>query len=71
MHFTFGIRLNVEDQMVGMDKLTHGEMWHGPTRRRRSSLIYPIPSEQPKNPGVAVVEMGAVPPATETQNQQK
>jgi hypothetical protein len=30
MQLTFGIKLNPEDQMVGMDMAGHGESWHGP-----------------------------------------
>lgn len=37
MHLTFGIRLNPEDQIAGIDKIGHGESWHGPTPARHPS----------------------------------
>ncbi|CAF0812400.1 unnamed protein product [Didymodactylos carnosus] len=39
MHFLFGIKLNPEDQAVGVDRATHGEYWHmapGSTAHRKN-----------------------------------
>jgi len=39
MQLTFGIRLNPDDQIVGMDMTGHGESWFGPTTQSHRSTI--------------------------------
>ncbi len=39
MQLAFGIRLNPEDQIVGMDMTGHGESWLGPTAQSHPSTI--------------------------------
>ena len=71
MHLTFGIRLNPEDQIAGIDKIGHGESWHGPTRHPSAKTnkvlpgttaaveeetVGPSSAEAPKQPAV----MGAL-----------
>ena len=71
MHFTFGIRLAPEYQIVGMDRTNHGEWWHGPAGHHQpSNGIRNDDTVHPQIPS-ATVEMGAVPPSTEAQNKAK
>lgn len=69
LHFTIGIRLKHDDELVGLDRTVHGELWHGPTAvhsskaKNNENAVHPDASH-------TNIEMPAIPPSAGAANQQ-
>ena len=73
MQLTFGIRLDPDDQIAGMDATGHGESWHGLTARPRQSTT--VINNKRVSPSIAppttAEDTGVLPPVIPSAGMQK